>query len=95
MSHLIEQQIAEIKEFITRQALTNKEVMNLSEAAIYAGISKSYLYKLTSARLIPFYRPATKLIFFKREEIDAWRLKKRENTFEELSKIPLPRRLRQ
>ena len=73
MSHFIEQQIAEIKEFITRQSLANKDVMSLSEAATYAGVSKSYLYKLTSARLIPFYRPANKLIFFKKEEIDAWR----------------------
>ena len=80
MAHLIEQQIAEIKEFIAKLTLVNREVLNLSDAAIYAGISKSYLYKLTSARLIPFYRPATKLIFFKREEIDSWRLKTREDS---------------
>ncbi len=92
MAHLIEQQIAEIKEFIFKQSLVNKDVMSLSEAAIYAGISRSYLYKLTSARLIPFYRPATKLIFFKREEIDSWRLKTREDSIEELSVIPKPRR---
>ena len=83
MSHIIQKQLAEIKEFITKQTLANKEVMNLSEAAIYAGISKSYLYKLTSQRLIPFYRPATKLIFFKKEEIDGWRLKNREDSMEE------------
>ena len=94
MSHIIQQTLAEIKEFIATQTLANKEVMNLSEAAIYAGISKSYLYKLTSGRALPFYRPATKLIFFKRQEIDAWLLKNREATTEELSVIPKPRSLK-
>ena len=94
MSQIIQKQLAEIKEFITKQSLVTKEVMNLSEAAIYAGISKSYLYKLTAGKALPFYRPATKLIFFKRQEIDAWLLKNREGSMEELSVIPQPRSLK-
>ena len=46
MSHLIEQQLIEIKEFIVQQMLGNKEIMSLSEAAVYMNISKSFLYSL-------------------------------------------------
>ena len=36
---------------------TLKEVLTSSEACMFLGISPSYLYKLTSAKLIPYYKP--------------------------------------
>jgi excisionase family DNA binding protein len=85
----IERQLLEIKNHIAQQTTSQKEVLTLSESALYAGISKSYLYKLTSKRLIPFYRPETKLIFFKRTELDAWLLNKRSPSLSEMiSSVP-------
>jgi len=89
---MIEQELKAIKEFITRQALQQKDILTLKEAAFYAGISTSYLYKLTSARSIPFYKPAAKLVFFRKAEIDNWLLKNRQPTISEMSNVPLPKR---
>jgi excisionase family DNA binding protein len=79
--------IAEIKDFILQQTVLRKDIMTLKEAAVYAGVSANYLYKLTSSRSIPFYRPGSKLIYFKREELDAWLLQTRLASRGELSKI--------
>lgn len=91
MAQLITLQIDEIKEFITKQSLVNKEVMNLSEASIFMGVSKSYLYKLTSNREIPFSKPREKLIFFKKSDLESWMLQHRVATKAELAEMPLPR----
>lgn len=49
-----------------------KQLMTIDEVANYTGWSKSHVYKLTSQRLIPHYKPLNKSIFFKRSEIDKW-----------------------
>lgn len=49
-----------------------KEVLTLEEASLYTGISRSTLYKLTSAHEIPYYKPHGKLILFERKELLAW-----------------------
>jgi excisionase family DNA binding protein len=92
MSHLLEQQILEIKELIIKQSLAQKEIMSLSEAAIYMNISKSFIYKLTWKRGISYYKPGAKIIFFKRVDLDAWMLSKKEPSLHELSTIPNPRK---
>lgn len=56
--------------------LHEKTVFSLDEAAIYLTISKSTLYKLTSRKEIAHYRTG-KLIYFRREDLDAWALQKR------------------
>lgn len=38
---------------LTRKMLANKRVMNMEEACLYSGISKSTLYKLTCKGEIP------------------------------------------
>ena len=49
-----------------------KEVLTSDEAAKYMGISKSYLYKLTSGNLIPHYKPQGKMLYFEKTELEAW-----------------------
>lgn len=36
------------------------------------GFSKSYMYKLSSAGMIPCYKPTGKTLFFLRSELEAW-----------------------
>lgn len=50
----------------------SKEVLTSEEAARYMGISRSYLYKLTCRREVPHYKPAGKVIYFKRAELEQW-----------------------
>jgi excisionase family DNA binding protein len=64
--------------------ISKKDVLNLNELCSYTGLSKSYLYKLTSANLIPYYRPNGKQIYFSKSEIDLWLLKNRNATHSEL-----------
>lgn len=56
-----------------------KTVLTATEASEYIGVTESYLYKLTSARRIPHYKPTGKLIFFDRCELDDWLHRNRRN----------------
>lgn len=63
---------------------TPGNILTFEQACIFSGLSKSYLYKLTSAQKIPHYKPSGKLIYFNREELEAWLLSNRISTSEEL-----------
>jgi excisionase family DNA binding protein len=52
--------------------LSQKTVLSFDEVALYTGLSKSYLYKLTSTAGIPCYKPQGKHIYFNKVEIDQW-----------------------
>lgn len=54
--------------------LSQKNLLTVEELAVYAGITKSWIYKLTSAGLIQSYKPTGKKLYFKRSEIDDWLL---------------------
>ena len=92
MTHQSEKRIEEIHRLITQQTILVKEHMTLVEASVYLGISKSYLYKLTSRKEIPFYRPGTKLIYFKKSDLDAWILSSRESSKSEIQELFKPKK---
>ncbi|MBU2493191.1 MAG: helix-turn-helix domain-containing protein [Bacteroidetes bacterium] len=46
--------------------------LNFNQAADYLGFSHSYLYKLTSRKIIPCHRPTGKMLFFSKAELDEW-----------------------
>jgi excisionase family DNA binding protein len=77
----IEQRLSSIEELL----LSHKTVLNFTEAAAYCGLSKSYLYKLTSAAGIPCYKPQGKQIYFSRNELDNWLLSNRKETAQEIA----------
>jgi excisionase family DNA binding protein len=47
-----------------------KEVLNFDEVATYTGLSKSYLYKLTSTGQIAHYKPKGKMLYFNKVDVD-------------------------
>ncbi|MGY5848380.1 helix-turn-helix transcriptional regulator [Salegentibacter sp. HM20] len=55
--------------------LGSKQVLTLEEACDYTGISRSYLYKLTSAGIIPHSKPNGKMIFFDINLLNEWLLR--------------------
>ena len=67
----IENYIAQLKERIW----TVKEVLTTAEASAYLGLSESYIYKLTSLKQIPHYKPNGKLMYFNRKELCEWAMR--------------------
>ena len=67
--------------------LTQKKVLNLAEVLLLTGLSKSYVYKLTSTGGIPCYKPQGKQIYFKKDEVESWLLQNRKATNKELDAL--------
>lgn len=61
-----------------------KKVLTFEEFCAYAGISKSFGYKLTSTNQIEFFRPHGKLIFLEKASVDQWLLRNRVKSREEI-----------
>ncbi|WP_333597769.1 helix-turn-helix domain-containing protein [Chryseobacterium flavum] len=80
----IEQRLEKIEQLLSAQSLQNKIVLNIDEVAQFTGISKLYLYKLTSKNEIPYSKPNGKNVFFNKSEIEKWLLRNRQATNEEL-----------
>lgn len=67
--------------------LTQKTVLKLDEVLLLTGLSKSYLYKLTSTGGIPCYKPQGKHIYFKKTEVEDWLLQNRKATTVEIDEM--------
>lgn len=65
--------------------ILQKEILTFEEACLYLGRKPSYLYKLTSKRLIPHYSPTGKVLYFKRSELDVWILKSKRKSIDEIN----------
>lgn len=63
--------------------LAAKNVLTIDDVSLYTGLSKSYLYRLTSTNEIPFYKGGGKMNYFKRSEIEKWMLRTKVLTKEE------------
>lgn len=74
-----------IKEVSESVLLSQKKVLTSEECAKFLGISLSHLYKLTCYKQIPHYKANGKLNYFERSEVEAWALRNRVATLEELN----------
>ncbi len=88
---LIMERLDRIEKLLTAQ----KEVLTFEEACEFTGISKSYLYKLTSSGMIPYAKPNGKMIFFERKELVSWLLQNKRRSKEELQQEATRYTLRQ
>lgn len=48
------------------------DILGAAQAAVYLGIRRGLLYKLTSQHRLPYYKPCGKRIFFRASELDKW-----------------------
>ena len=78
------QRIDERQQGIEKMILSQKNALTFDEGAIFTGISKSHLYKLTSAGIVPHYKPRGKMIYFDRAELESWLLQNRVATTNEI-----------
>ena len=58
-----------------------KHVLTFEEGCNYLGYKKSYVYKLTSAKIIPFSKPNGKKIFFDKAKLEEWMLSNTSSSF--------------
>lgn len=68
MDKSLEKRVSDIEE----QLFIHKSVFSFEEASIFLNLSKSYLYKLTSAGLIPHYKPQGKMLYFEKSKLEEW-----------------------
>lgn len=63
-----------------------KEVLTMDECSAFTGYSKNHLYRMTSQRAIPFYKPMGGTIYFKKKELEEWLLRNRQSTEDEIER---------
>lgn len=67
---------------------SNSSMLTFKEAYKYLKVSKSFLYKATSLRTIPFYKPTGgKILRFDKKDLDQWQLQNRYASKNELSNL--------
>lgn len=81
----IEERLETLENGLKMTGLTSKEVLTFDETAQFTGLSKSYLYKLTSGQKIPHFKPCGKLVYFNRPELEAWLMQNRVSTTDEIA----------
>jgi len=64
--------------------LMAKSVLTFEDVKLLTGLSGSHLYKLTSGRKIPHYRPNGKMLYFDKCEIEQWMKQGRIKTNDEI-----------
>ena len=81
------QRLERIELLLESQKLVHKEVLNFNEACEYLELSQSHLYKMTSTAAIPYYKPNGKKVYFKRIELEAWLLRNRTTSQDEIETL--------
>jgi excisionase family DNA binding protein len=66
-----------------------RKPLTVEEACKYLGVSRSCLYKLTSSKEIPYYKPNGKMNYFKESELKDWMLRNRIRTKSELEQCAI------
>lgn len=82
MSNKIKEELTAIKQLLL---LGTKNVLNMDDASLLTGFSKSHLYKLVCAKKIPHFKSkGGKITYFKKDELETWMLNHRVATHEEI-----------
>lgn len=61
----------------------SKTVLDFDETLLFTGLSRGYLYRLTSEKKIPFFKKNRKL-YFKKSDLEEWMLERRVPTSDEI-----------
>lgn len=80
----IQKELKEIKELLKKQTLQQKEILTIEEASEFLDLSTSRLYKMTSNKEIPHYKPGGKKIYLNRQELEQWILNSRVDSINDV-----------
>ncbi|MGZ9736047.1 helix-turn-helix domain-containing protein [Flavobacterium sp. GNP002] len=76
MSNLqIEEKLFSIESSIQKLSLAVKTILSVEEAAVFLNMKPSFLYKMTSAKRIKFFKPNGKLIYFQKSDLEEFLLR--------------------
>lgn len=75
------EQLNELKRLILMGA---KTVLSVEDMCLLLGTTRGNVYRMTSQRQIPFYKPQGGKIYFKREEVESWLLRNRTASLDEI-----------
>jgi excisionase family DNA binding protein len=78
------EKLKNIETMLQQQNLLQKDVLNINEACAYLDMSTSHIYKMTSQKQIPHFCPQGKKLYFRREELDQWLLRNRQDSIDEI-----------
>jgi excisionase family DNA binding protein len=82
----MEETLQRIADLITANIIyTQKAILTTDEACKYMGIAKSTLYKMMMRKQIPYSQPSGKVAYFDRQELEAWLMRNRQSTADEIS----------
>jgi excisionase family DNA binding protein len=77
--------LKELQELKNLTVLGAKQALTMIDASLLTGLSKSYLYKMVSAKSIPYYKgQGGKLTYFDKGELTKWMLQNRVSTSSEI-----------
>ncbi len=79
-----EERLEALESGLEMVGLATKEVLTLTEASVFLGLSKSWIYKMTATKQIPHYKPSGKYCYFQRTELEAWAMQNRVSTVDEI-----------
>ena len=65
----IEERLFNIENSIQKLNLAEKTILSVEEAACFLNMKPSFLYKITSAKRIKFFKPNGKLIYFQKSDL--------------------------
>ena len=71
-SMTVEQRLEALETALLSATIRSKEILTFEEACNFLNISHSWLYKMTSSKSIPFYKPAGRYLYFERAELEKW-----------------------
>ncbi len=77
-------EIEALKKEVKRSSLFRKRIYTQKEAAEVAGISLSYIQKLTASGEIPYSKPKGKLIFIRRRDLEKFLMRNYVTNSEEI-----------
>lgn len=65
----IKELLVEIVDLLSTQNLNEKDILSVEDAAKVLGVSKAHIYRLTQNRELPYFCPAGKKYYFRREDL--------------------------
>jgi len=74
---------------IEKLLIASKRVLSFDEACQYSNYSSSYMYKLTSGKIVPHSKPNGKAIFFDKDKLEAWLLQNPQKSIDEIEQEAL------
>ena len=80
----IKELLVEIVDLLSIQNANAKDVLSVEEAAKILKVSKAQIYRLTQNRELPYFCPAGKKYYFRREDLSNYLTRNRTASAEEL-----------